>query len=258
MTNHSNSFTNGSALEKVKHKFATKKVKRQNTGMTIKLQILIVIATLLWSCKSPVKIDSTPSSGKIVYDIEYSPSLKSNSLYSFYPKELVSVFNNDQFKLQVQGALNIYQMDLVNSKSDSCFALIKMFDQKFVCPLNPSDDEQLRNTLSNATIEFFNDSVTNIAGLNSSLMTIKLNDSDNTNIAIHYAANDAVASSKAIFSVIPGIATRIDISHGGWNITVTAREIMQHTNSESDFSLPTGYKSTKQEEITNMLFALIN
>jgi hypothetical protein len=203
-------------------------------------------------------MNNTPSSGKIVYDIEYSPVLKNNSLFSFYPKELVSVYIDDQFKLQVQGALNVYQLDLVNTSSDSCFALIKLFDQKFFCSLNNAEDANLKSLISNATIQFHNDSVENIAGLNSSLMTIDLNDPDKTKLKIHYAANDAVAKSNAVFSVIPGIATRIELSHKDWNITVTAKEVMQFTNTNDEFSKPAGYKNTKQEELKNLLFALID
>ena len=74
------------------------------------------------------------------------------------------------------------------------------FDQKFICSLNASDNDQLSHLLSTATVNFFEDSVVNIAGLNSSLMTINFNNPEQTKISVYYASNKNLTANKEFFS----------------------------------------------------------
>ncbi len=179
------------------------------------LLIIISLFTILLSCKRSTKTDETPLHGIIRYSVSYSDAIKENSLYSFFPKELTSVFKDDHFKIQAKGALNMYQFELVNSGADSTFALVQFFDQKFICSLNSSDNNKLNNLLSSATVQFYNDSVVNIAGLNSNLMTINFKNPERTRISVYYADNNAIEKNKSSFSLIPGIVTRMIIEHTG-------------------------------------------
>ncbi len=226
--------------------------------MKANLLIIFVLITLLSGCSSPSKIDDTPLNGFIKYTVSYSEALQNNSLYSFYPKELTSVFMEDHFKIQAKGALNMYQFELVNSGADSTFALIQFFDQKFICSLNASDNDKLSHLLSTATVSFFEDSVVNIAGLNSSLMTINFNNPEQTKISVYYASNKNLTANKELFSIIPGIVTRLSIEHTGNQIVINAQEIKEQKVDELEFARPVDFRKTEQEEIHNMLMALIN
>ena len=212
----------------------------------------------LMGCSSHSNIDDTPKNGFIKYSVSYSEGLKNNSLYSFYPKELTSVFKDDHFKIQAKGALNMYQFELVNSGADSTFALIQFFDQKFICSLNSSDNNKLSGLLSSATVQFFADSVSNIAGLNSSLMTIDFNNPEQTKISVYYASNQSISANKDVYSLIPGIVTRMCIEHTGNQIVINAQEIKEQEIEEAEFARPLDFRITEQEEIHNMLMALIN
>lgn len=214
--------------------------------------------TLFSGCSSPSKTEETPLNGFIKYTVSYSEALQNNSLYSFYPKELTSVFMEDHFKIQAKGALNMYQFELVNSGADSTFALIQFFDQKFICSLNASDNDQLSHLLSTATVNFFEDSVVNIAGLNSSLMTINFNNPEQTKISVYYASNKNLTANKEFFSIIPGIVTHMSIEHTGNQIIIHAQEIKEQKVDEVEFARPVDFRKTEQEEIHNMLMALIN
>lgn len=224
--------------------------------------IVIIFSVQLLGCNSKSKqaslIDKTPLNGRITYDIEYCDELKKQSFYAFYPKEIITIYNEHRVKIQAQGALNTYRLDLVNSSSDSCFALIKLFDQKFFYSLNSNKDKTLEDLLSTAQIHFFNDSLKTIAGLKSSLMTINFDNPERTSLKIYYANNDGIQPNNKIFSVIPGIATYISINHSGLSMKMSAKEIVQQTNEGSEFSKPADYKNTKQEDIESIISSLIN
>lgn len=226
--------------------------------MKANILIIFVLMTLFSGCSSPSKTEETPLNGFIKYTVSYSEVLQDNSLYSFFPKELTSVFMEDHFKIQAKGALNMYQFELVNSGADSTFALIQFFDQKFICSLNSSDNDKLSHLLSTATVSFFEDSVVNIAGLNSSLMTIDFNNPERTKISVYYASNKKLTANKEFFSIIPGIVTRMSIEHTGNQIVINAQEIKEQKVDEVEFARPVDFRKTEQEEIHNMLMALIN
>ncbi len=203
-------------------------------------------------------MDETPRHGLIHYSIAYCDAIKENSLYSFFPKELTSYFKDNHFKIQAKGVLNMYQLELVNSGADSTFALVQFFDQKFICSLNAKDNNSLNKLLSNASVQFFSDSVVAIAGLNSNLMTIDFKNPEKTKISVYYADNQAIEESKSCLSIIPGIVTRMIIAHNGNTIVIDAQEIVEQPIEEKEFACPLDYRKTEQEDIQNMLMALLN
>ena len=152
----------------------------------------------------------------------------------------------------------MYQLELVNSGADSTFALVQFFDQKFICSLNAKDNNSLNKLLSNASVQFFSDSVVAIAGLNSNLMTIDFKNPEKTKISVYYADNQAIEESKSCLSIIPGIVTRMIIAHNGNTIVIDAQEIVEQPIEEKEFACPLDYRKTEQEDIQNMLMALLN
>lgn len=253
MTNGGFSFTNDQAGDGLKTTFV-------NYRITMKryLLVIFVLVAITQGCTTPSKKDETPTNGFIKYRVSYSEALQNNSLYSFFPKELTSVFKGGLFKIQAKGALNMYQFELVNSGADSIFALVQFFDQKFICSLNPKENNMLSSLLSTATVQFYEDSITAIAGLNSSLMIINFNNPEGTRINMHYASNRIISSEKGLFSIVPGIITRMVFEHSGNSILIDACEVKEQTVEQAEFARPLDFRKTGQEEIHNMLMALIN
>lgn len=218
----------------------------------------ILAIILMAGCMSKPKIDHTPLSGMIHYSVSYSDSLKLNSLYYFFPKELTSVFNGNRFKIQAKGALNMYQLELLNAGADSSFALLQLFDQKFNCPIKCKNKNEIHPLLTDATIEFHKDSVLEIAGLSSSLMTIRFNNPEHTQLSIYYARNKAMEESKGFHSLIPGIATRIVIEHTGNEVVINATEVKEQLNAKEKYVVPADYRTTTIEELNILLSVIMN
>ena len=91
-------------------------------------QLITLVSILsLLSCSAPTLNTKVITEGHITFKITQTPTQKSSVL----PNEMIIYFDKDNVRSKITGALNIYALEHIKSKSnDSTYTLLRVLDKK--------------------------------------------------------------------------------------------------------------------------------
>lgn len=216
---------------------------------------LLLAGIFLGGCKSSVFTDNIKE-GIVTYDINYTTNSDRNFPLQLLPKTMELHFNNHFVSFEIEDRVGLFSIRNINDlMNKNHLTLIKVFDKKYV----------YKGEVDEAPL-FFNNSTFTITEIKDTVRLIGL---------LCHKANVNIANSSKTFPVlfytnigfhnpnintpyekIDGILVDFMIQLKNIDMRLVAKNIAEKKMSDSEFSIPDGYKlisKSKMEEIITTL-----
>lgn len=227
--------------------------------MRLKTVLISLLVVVLTACSGD-KIDYVPESAKLEYEVNYSEDLKSSGIVGqFLPRKLTGMYSEEGIKLTTSSALGMFKMDFVVTPKSS-FVTIDLEDQRLKMELN----QMLSDIASVSTDSFVSilhdDTVFEIAGWHSKLMTINCKTSDklgnDLKLSVFYVPADFDREIQFVpnapMTKVPGMITALSMQLGVSNVLATLNDVKDVKVEPSNFFDPKGYQSVSIAEVDSL------
>lgn len=208
---------------------------------------------LLISCLfSLSSIAQKLTEGKIVYEISYPEMELDDETKSMMPTESVIYFKDIFVRMEMK-MMGMGTTVISNSKDKSATTLMDFMGNKYAIKMTAEDLEKEKAKISNSKLETKLTSETkDIAGYKckKAIATTK----EGSEIIIYYT-NDIVAKNQGFsdqYKGIDGFPMEYQMSQGGLNMKLVAKNVSKEKVASDKFSVPSDYKITSKEEMSKM------
>lgn len=178
--------------------------------------LLTFISILLILSGCNIVTNSSKNEGVVTYAIEYPQQADQKGFTAFLPKEMVTYYKDDHFKLKFKGEFNIYNLEFISrSGGDTCFTLFKIFDKKLFYSMEQNEKLFLFNDLGPSKLEVFNDSTKNIAGITCTKAVLYFEDKSAPDIEVYFSKEINISSPNrhSPFSQVPGLMLEFSMEY---------------------------------------------
>jgi len=227
-------------------------------GMIKELLIFVIVLFILTGCNW--ENNSSKTEGIVTYAIEYPHQAEQKGFTAFLPKEMITYYKDDHFKLKFKGEFNIYNLEFISrSQGDTCFTLFKIFDKKLFYSMGQNEELFLFNDLGASDLVIFNDSTKTIAGINCTKAMLQFEDAYAPDIEVYFSEEIKISrpNRHSPFSQVPGLMLEFSMEYQDMHLQFKAQNVSFKKIDNHEFHLPDSYKKTKQDEIKDLVLTLL-
>ena len=229
-----------------------------NNSIMYKIVLIIIVIPLLISCHN--KQTAATNQGVITYKINYSEEVQAKSFASFLPTTMVTTYKKDNYKLTIKGSLSLYNLEYISrADGDSSTTLFRIFDKRMFHKHNKGEFLFLFQNFEESKLEFFDNEIKNIAGIECKKVVIHYNNPELKSITVYYSEEIGFKrpNENSPFDDIPGTLMEFSLQYKGLDLKFEAQNIDMKKVDDKVFLVPENYTPSDHEEINELVGALI-
>ena len=234
-------------------------------GMTLRHIILLALVLSLFSCDSFLGKSNFSSSkegsyseGRIVYKITYLDYGNSTMNPALLPKKMILEFNQDSCVNSIDGFMGFFHLgNITYFKTKTCSTHLKVLDKNYSFAGHRRESMCCFECMDNMKIKK-DTTIKSIAGLNSRKAIVSIPGS-NERFEIFYTneINLSHPNSTNPYKKIDGVLTQFRLRMGPYYMLFTAAEFSPNAVPKSTLKVPKDSQKVSREEMTYVLYKLI-
>lgn len=220
-------------------------------------QLITLVSILsLLSCSAPTLNTKVITEGHITFKITQTPTQKSSVL----PNEMIIYFDKDNVRSKITGALNIYALEHIKSKSnDSTYTLLRVLDKKIYFSTPKRCGLFLFDAVKESDVVLINEIEKEILGISCKKALLTMDQKGLEPIEIFYTDKIIIETpnTNTPFFKVPGVMLKFEIYLNRVKYTFEAVEIVQDKIAQGHFELNPNYQHITETEMKELISSLI-